>query len=89
MQYRQRHESPMVPLTSFISKLEDGDNKTTGQGKNYQTLSNLHFRHLLKNVFQSINIDLTDMSCEKYPLYKSVSLVLFYYLEKPQHSFLT
>ena len=67
MQYHQRQESPKVALTSFISKLEDEDIITTGQSKNYQTLSNLQFRPLLKNVFQSFNIDLTDMSCEKIP----------------------
>ena len=56
---------PFLRCFLFFSKPEDGDIKTTGQSKNYQTLSNLQFRPLLKNVFQSINIDLIDMSYEK------------------------
>ena len=58
---------PFLRCFLFFLKLKDGDIITTGQGENYQTLSNLQFRPLLKNVFQSINIDLTDMSCEKLP----------------------
>ena len=59
-----------------ISILKGGDIITTGQYMNYQTFSNLRFRPLLKNCFQSIHIDLTDPSGEKYPLYLSVPLVL-------------
>ena len=35
---------------------------------NYQTFSNLQFRPLLKNSFQSIHIDLRDTSGEEVPL---------------------
>ena len=58
---------PFLRCFLFFSKLKDGDVITTGQSKNYQTLSNPQFRPLLKKIFQSINIDLTDMSCEKLP----------------------
>ena len=34
---------------------------------NYQTLSNLQFRRLLKNSFHSKHIDLRDTSGEKIP----------------------
>ena len=49
---------------------------------NYQTFSNLQFRPLLKNSYQSIHIDLGDTSGEKYPLCLSVSLGLYRCLEK-------
>ena len=45
----------------FISKLKSGI-ITTGQYMNYQTLTNLQFRRLLKNSFHSIHIDLRDTS---------------------------
>ena len=57
-----------------ISKLKGGDiitTVTTEQYMNYQTFSNLQFRPLLKNSFQSIRLDLRDTSGEKIP---SVSL---------------
>ena len=68
---------PVLRCVPFISKLKSGDNITTGQSMNYQIFSNLQFRLLLKNSFHSIHIDLKDTSGEKYPLYLSVSLVLF------------
>ena len=61
----------------FISKLKAGDIITSGQYMNYQTLSNLQVRPLLKIFFHSIHIDLRDTSGEKYLLHLSVSLVLF------------
>ena len=51
----------------FTSKLKSGDIITTGQYMNYQTLSNLQFRPLLKNFFDIIHIDLRDTSGEKIP----------------------
>ena len=51
----------------FLSKLKSGDIITTGQSMNYQTISNLQFRRLLKNSFHSIHIDLRDTSGEKIP----------------------
>ena len=58
---------PLLRCFPFISKLKSGDIKTTGQYMNYQTFSNLQFRPLLKNFFNSIHIDLRDTSGEKIP----------------------
>ena len=70
-------KAPLLQCFPFISKLKGGDIITVGQYMNYQTFSNLQFRPLLKNSFQSIHIDLRDTSSEKKLLYMSVSLVLF------------
>ena len=70
-------KAPLLRCFLFISRLKSGDIITTGQYMNYQTLSNLQFRPLLKNSFHSIHIDLRDTSGEKNPLYLLVSLVLF------------
>ena len=58
---------PLLRCFPFISKLKSGDIITTGQYMNYQTISNLHFRPVLKNFFHSIHIDLRDTSGEKVP----------------------
>ena len=60
-------KTPLLRCFPFISKLNGGDNLTTGQYMNYQTFSNLQFRPLLKNFFHSIHIDLRDTSGEKIP----------------------
>ena len=60
-------KAPLLRCFPFISKLKSGDIITTGQYMNYQTFSNLQFRRLLKNSFQSIHIDLRDTSGEKIP----------------------
>ena len=57
----------LLRCLQFTSELKGGEIKTTGQCKNYQTFSNLHFRPLLKNSFHSIHIDLRDTSGEKIP----------------------
>ena len=59
---------PLLRCFPFISKLKGGDIITTGQYMNYQTFSNLQFRHLLKSSFHSIHIDLRDTSGEKIPI---------------------
>ena len=56
---------PLLRCFSFISELKSRDIITTGQCMNYQTISNLQFRPLLKNSFRSIHIDLRDTSGEK------------------------
>ena len=61
----------------FIRKLKGGDIITARQYMNYQTFSNLQFGPLPKNSFQSLHTDLRGTSGEKYPLYLSVSIVLF------------
>ena len=58
-------KAPLLRCFPFISKLKGGDIITTGQYMNYQTFSNLQFRPLLKNFFDSIHIDLRDTSGEK------------------------
>ena len=45
-------EAPLLRCFPFISKLKSGDIITTGQYMNYQTISNLQFRRLLKNFSQ-------------------------------------
>ena len=60
-------KAPYVRCFPFISKLQVGDIKTTGQYMKYQTFSNLQFRPLLKYSFHSIQIDLRDPSGEKIP----------------------
>ena len=50
-----------------ILKLEAGDIITTGQCMNYQTVSKLQFRPLLKISSHSFHIDLRDTSGEKIP----------------------
>ena len=58
---------PLLRCFLFISKLNAGDNITTGQYVNYQTFSKLQFRPLLKNFFHSTHFDLRDMSGQKIP----------------------
>ena len=60
-------QAPLLRCFPSISKLKSGDIITTGQYMNYQTISNLQFRPLLKNSFHSIHIDLRDTSGEKIP----------------------
>ena len=60
-------KAPVLRCFPSKSKLKSGDIITTGQYMNYQTFSNLQFRPLLKNFFQSIHIDLRDTSDEKIP----------------------
>ena len=60
-------KAPLHRCFPFISKLKSGDIITTGQYMNYQTISNLQFRPLLKNSSHSIHIDLRDTSSEKIP----------------------
>ena len=60
-------KAPLLRCFPFISKLNGGDIKTTGQYMNYQTFSILQFRPMLKKSFHSIHIDLRDTSGEKIP----------------------
>ena len=50
-------KAPMLRCFLFISKLNSGDNITTGQFMNYQTFGNLQFGPLLKKSFHSIHFD--------------------------------
>ena len=60
-------KTPLLRSFPFISKLKGGDTITTGQYINYQTLSNLQFRPVLKNSFHNIHIDLRKRPGEKTP----------------------
>ena len=62
-------KAPLLLYFPFFSELKARCIITTGQSMNYQTFSNLQIRPLLKIFFQSIYIDLRDMSGKKYPLY--------------------
>ena len=59
---------PLLRCFPFISEPKSGDIITTGQYMNNQTFSNLQFRPLLKNSFDSFHIDLRDTSGEKIPI---------------------
>ena len=59
---------PLLRCFPFISKLKSGNIISTGQYMNYQTFSNLQFRRLLRNSFDSIPIVLRDISGEKIPV---------------------
>ena len=78
IEYNIVGETKVRLLRCFLSfsKLKSGDIITTGQYMNYQTFSNLQFRPLLKNSFQSIHIDLRDTSGEKIP-FVSVGITRF------------
>ena len=60
-------KAPVLRCFPFILKLKGGDIIKTGQYMNYQTFRNLQFRHLLKDFFHSLHIDLRDTSGEKIP----------------------
>ena len=69
-------KAPMLRCFPFITNLKSGDKITTGQYKNYQTVSNLQFRQLFKNSSHSIHINMRDTTGEKNPLYLWVLLDL-------------
>ena len=50
-----------------VAKLKAGDIIATGRYRNYKTFTNLQFRLLFKNSFDSFHIDLGDKSGEKTP----------------------
>ena len=60
-------KTPLLRCFPFISKLQGGDIITTGEYMNYQTISKLQFRPLLRTTFYSIHIDLRDTSSERVP----------------------
>ena len=60
-------KAPLLRCFPFISKLKSGDIITTGEYMNYQTVSNLQSRRLLKNCFHSMHINLRDTSGQKIP----------------------
>ena len=60
-------KAPLLRGFLFISKLMSEGIITTGQYMNYQKFSNLQFRPLLKNSFNSFHTDLRDTSGEKIP----------------------
>ena len=60
-------EAPLLRCFFFNSKLKAGEIIFTKQYVNYQTLSNLQFRPLLKNSFHSCHIHLRDTIGEKIP----------------------
>ena len=50
-------KAPLFRCFPFMSQLKSDDIITTRQYMNYQTISNLQFRRLLKNSFHTIQID--------------------------------
>ena len=79
-------KTPFMRCFFFISELKAGKIVTTGQYMTYQTFSNLQFRPLLKNSFQSFHKNLGDTGGEKKSLYLSVSLVIVWCSEQPPTS---
>ena len=63
----------------FISKVKKGDIISTGQYMNYQPFTNLQFKKLLKNSFDSIDIELRDSAGEKF-LFVSVGITRVVFL---------
>ena len=53
-------KSPLLRCFLFIPKRKPGGFITTWQNMNYQTISSLQFRPLLKSFFHSIHIDFRD-----------------------------
>ena len=66
----------------FISKLKAGDIIILDSTRTIRHLATCNFRALVKISFHSIHINLRDTSGKKYFLCLSVSLVLFWCLEK-------
>ena len=60
-------KTPLLRCISFISKVKNGDIKSTGQYMNYQSFTNLQIKKFLKNFFHSIKIELRDTTGEKNP----------------------
>ena len=60
-------KAPLLRSSLFISKLNTGDNITTGQYMIYQTFSKLQFRPLIQKLFHSIHIDQRNTSGGKIP----------------------
>ena len=60
-------KTPLLRCILFISKVKNGDIISTGQDMNYQSLTNLQFKKLLKNSFHNIKIELRDTTGEKIP----------------------
>ena len=60
-------KTPFLRCIPFISKVKSGDIISTGQYIKYQSFTNLQFKKLLKNSFQSIKIELRDSTGEKNP----------------------
>ena len=61
-------KTPLLCCFSFKSELKSGDITITGQYMNYQALSNLQFRRLLKNSFHIIHIDCETRLLRRCPL---------------------
>ena len=57
----------LLRCVPFISKVKNGDIKSTGQYMNYQSFTNLQIKRLLKNSFHSIKLELKDTKGEKIP----------------------
>ena len=68
--------APLFCCLFVVWKFQAGDFIFTGQYMNYQIISNLKFRPLLKNSFQSTHIDLRDISGEKLP-FVSIGITRF------------
>ena len=60
-------KTPLLRCVPFIFKVKSGDIISTVQYMNYQSLTNLQFKKLLKIFFHSIKIELTDITGEKIP----------------------
>ena len=66
-------KTPLLRCIPFISKVKNGDIISTGQNMIYQSYTNLEFKKLLKNSFQSLKVELRDTTGEK-TLFVSVGI---------------
>ena len=58
-------KTPLLRCIPFISKVKSRDIISTGQYKNYQSLTKLQLKKLLKNSFHSIKLELRDSTGKK------------------------
>ena len=59
-------KTPLLRCIPFMSKVKTRDIISTGQYMNYQSLTKLQFKKLLKNSFHSIKIELRGTTGEKF-----------------------
>ena len=75
-------KAPLLQCFPFILKPKGGDIKTTGQYMNYQTLATYSLEPCSKTLFIVYTLIWETRLVKKYPLCLSVSLDLFWCLEK-------
>ena len=81
-------KAPVLRCFPFISNLKPGYIKTTGQYKNYQTFSNLHFNRCSKILFTVFTLTWETRAVKKYLFICRYHSSCFVFQKSLQHSFL-